>query len=191
MKKYTWMQKTQYQAKQQKANKWLSMTEKTSKTKYAYSSAQKDIKSMGGTNRFLPFDAVGQMFQKAWNTIENFRSKFTASPRRSRQVGQKVANTLNKKFPTLGFTPDNIDSFFSSNLWEELRKSYASDTILKGIGKMKQDEASIKKQLEQNNKYNMSSVYRNVSVREFVEDMVNKYGYSSVNELYEGYGFTR
>ena len=194
MKYITWQKKQQFNARQRKANANLSMLEKSGQTKYAYNSSMQDIKRLGGTDRFPASNESDsdKFFQTKWNAIENFLNKSSSSPRKRKEVGNKIANTLNKKYPSLGFTPDNIDEFFDSKMWEELKKSYASDTILRGLGKLKQEEASIKKQVSLPfGEYNMTNKYRNVSVREFVEDMVNEKGYNSLNELYKGFGFSR
>ena len=118
---------------------------------WSYARAMHDIKDWSGdeANRFntAPPAKKTSLLSKI-RDIQTFLDAPTSTKKGIKNVYQKRANSINKKYGT-DFTWEDIGDFFESNFYKKLDESYASDTIVRAIGKMVKNEAKIKEAIEE------------------------------------------
>ena len=113
---------------------------------YSYQSAQYDIKALSGNPNATRFNialkknkdgTVNQaMLHAKINAVKRFLEAPTSMKKTITQSYQKRADTINKKFGT-NFTWQQMGRFFESRAYNEMRgKHFASDMILKAIGRI-------------------------------------------------------
>lgn len=129
---------------------------------YAYQSAQYDIKALSGNPNATRFNialkknkdgTVNQaMLHAKINAVRRFLEAPTSMKKTILQSYQKRADTINKQFGT-NISWQQMGRLFESKAYETMRgKHYASDVILKAIGKMqkKPKKQDIQKGIDQN-----------------------------------------
>lgn len=103
-------------------------------TKWAYASAQRDIKSWGGTNRF----GRGKNSIKGLTDLElemkladvkKFLQSETSTKKGITNVYITRANTFNKKYKT-NITWQEFANFIHSDTYEKMDQQYGSSTIM-------------------------------------------------------------
>lgn len=90
------------------------------------------------------------------NDILNFLEKPTSTKQGIIDIYQKRADTLNDnpavKAAGLSFTWQDVGDFFESKLYKKLDSSFGSETRIKAIGKLKQNEIEILKAFKEDRK---------------------------------------
>jgi len=171
----------------------LREMERAGQTRYAYQVAQREYKHLFGNERKEPRferrlpDNVQQL-RAGINAVETVLNLPSSTKRGMRAITAQAAATLNKNYKGIDIGAADLGSFFESGIYKDLRTKYSSDTIVRGIAKMRQDEERIERQLDRFGKYHVHGNYQNDPVRKFIEDQVNKEGFE-LNELFEGLGY--
>lgn len=171
----------------------LRQMEKAGQTRYGYQVAEREFKHLFGKSgrpRFekkLPDDI--RVLRAGINALETIKNLDSTTKSGMKRVTGRAAATLNKHYKGLNINRDQLGGFFESGMYKELlAKGYSSDTIVKGIAKMRQDQERIQKSLDRWGEYHVHGNYRNDTVRKFIEDQVNKEGFD-LETMFEGLGF--
>lgn len=174
-----------------KSNTKLEALERFGSTRYAYQKAQYDIKSFSKDKRYPETPPKKEsIVKRIINSMKAFNILPSSTRSGMQNVGNKIAATLNERYPGLKFNKKNIADFFESDLWQTLKmeKEFDSKAIIKGLGMIKQNEKNIKYQLKRFGEYHVHGNFKDVETREFIERMINKEGYTSYEDIFKGYG---
>lgn len=99
------------------------------------------------------------------NDILNFLEKPTSTKQGIIDIYQKRADTLNKneavRAAGLKFTWQDVGDFFESKLYKKLDKGFGSETRIKAIGKIKQNEVEILKAFKEDQKNHIKTADKN------------------------------
>lgn len=124
---------------------------------WAYANAQYDIKALIGENatRFdvkLPKTKTGEIDKRRIEARINAVKRFVLSPTASKRnidiMYRKEADTLNSKYGT-NFTWQQMGDFFQSDTYQKMQKAIGgSDTIVRLIAKIQNNEDGLKDKIE-------------------------------------------
>ena len=131
-------------------------------TAYAYARAQYDIGRYTSGHRFNtkpPVDADGNVDYKMLNEkvadIKTFLSSVSSTKAGITATYEKRARTINEKFGT-SYTWQDMADYFQSGDFKKHQKDFGSETIFKAIGKIQRAESKVLKDIDKNNKKNIS-----------------------------------
>ena len=131
-------------------------------TAYAYARAQYDIGRYSAGHRFNtkpPVKADGtvdsQLLNEKIADIKTFLSSVSSTKAGITTTYEKRAKTINEKFGT-SYTWQDMADYFQSGDFKKHQKDFGSETIFKAIGKIQRAESKVLKDIDKNNKKNIS-----------------------------------
>lgn len=138
---------------------------------WAYARAQRDIKAWSGEAATRFNTAAPESMQQLMAKIEDIKT-FLSSESSTKKgiigILKERAETFNEKYGT-SYSWDELGDFFDSELYEELDKSYGSDSMQEAIGVIQKNKKKILKALEKSKDINIK-----VPDDEVLEDVVNE-----------------
>lgn len=109
------------------------------------------------------------------NDILSFLEKPTSTKKGIIEIYQKRADTLNKKSAEKGwgltFTWEDVGEFFESKLYKKLDSSFGSETRIKAIGKIKENEEAVLRAFKEDRKNHKKTSLKTSSTRKATKDL--------------------
>lgn len=144
---------------------------------WAYARAERDIKQWSGEkatrfNTKAP-ESMQQLLAKI-EDIKTFLSSESSTKEGIKNSLKKRAETFNKEFGT-SYRWDEIGDFFESEFYEDLDKSYGSETIQEAVGVIQKNKKKILKAMEKSKDINIR-VPDNEVLEDVVNDIIKDYG---------------
>ena len=183
----------EYMRRAKRIDQRMRVLEQKGRTQMGYRAASREYKELFGEGRprfekkFKGFKNK-QKLQAAINALDRIEHMESTTSRGLHRITTKAAATLERK-TGLEIEPNKLGSFFESGMYKKLLSDgYASDTIVRGIAKMRRDAEKIQKALDNWGEYHVHGNYRNDTVRKFIEEQVNEKGFN-LDDLFKGLGF--
>lgn len=156
-------------------------------TRYAYKRAAMDAAEWGANpekprfNIAPPKTKTGDInrakIRGKINDILNFLEKPTSTKKGIIEIYQKRADSLNKKSIEKGwgvtFTWEDVGEFFESKLYQKLDSKFGSETRIKAIGKLKQNEAEVLKAFKADRKNHIKTALKTSSTKKATNDLTD------------------
>ena len=109
--------------------------------------------------------------------IKNFLEKPTSTKAGIVSVYDKKAKTLNEKYAEYGLnlTWSDVGTFFESALYKKLSKKYASGTVIKAIATIKNNEAKVLKDFQQQKASHIKTEDNDMIINDAIKRMTSYY----------------
>ena len=111
------------------------------------------------------------------NDMLNFLEKPTSTRGGIVEVYQRKADTLNQKYKEYGLNLNwsDVGTFFESALYKKLSKKYASGTVIKAIGTIKQNEKEVLKDFEDHKASHVKTEDNDIVIDDAIKRMTSYY----------------
>ena len=111
------------------------------------------------------------------NDMLNFLEKPTSTRGGIVEVYQRKADTLNQKYKEYGLNLNwsDVGTFFESALYKKLSKEYASGTVIKAIGTIKQNEKEVLKDFEDHKASHVKTEDNDIVIDDAIKRMTSYY----------------
>lgn len=144
---------------------------------WAYARAERDIKQWSGEKATRFNTAAPESMQQLLAKIEDiktFLSSESSTKKGIIEILKGRAETFNEKYGT-NYKWDELGDFFESEFYEDLDKSYGSDTIQEAVAQIQKNKKKILKALEKSKEVNIR-VPDNEVLEDVVNDIIKDYG---------------
>lgn len=150
---------------------------------WAYGVAQKAIRRWSGSEgiRFnTKAPSKMQALRAKIRDIKSFLSSVTSTKSGITKVYKKRAATLNKNNGT-NFSWEDVGKFFESAEYEKMEREYGSDTAVKTIGVIQNNEDELLESIREKRNYNLK--IDNKKVKKTLDNLIEEYGLK-ITDLY-------